>query len=177
MRDFFNLFIEQLEDMYSSETQIIRAMPKLIKSASYSGLKDALTHHLEETKEQVQRLERIFDILDVQPENVTCQAMKGLLTEASELVKSRSNPPVLDAAIICAAQKVEHYEIATYGSLHSFAEHLELDDEIIDLIQETLDEEGNANKKLSKLADGSFFSSSINKEAAEMSPASRRTRR
>ena len=81
MRDFFNLFVEQLEDMYSSEMQIIRSLPKLIKAASYSGLKDALAHHLDETKEQVHRLEAIFEILDIEPEQITCEAMKGLLTD------------------------------------------------------------------------------------------------
>ncbi len=168
MRDFYNLFVEQLEDMYSSEMQIIRSLPKLIKAASYSGLKDALAHHLDETKEQAHRLERIFDILDIEPEQITCEAMKGLLAEASELVRGRASSPVLDAAIILAAQKVEHYEIATYGTLRSFAKHLDVDDEVVDLIQETLDEEGHANKTLTKLADGSFFSSSINQEAADM---------
>lgn len=177
MKDFFNLFVEQLEDMYSSETQIVRSLPKLIKAASYGGLKDALSNHLEETREQIHRLDRIFDILNVEPEEITCEAMRGLLTEASELVRGRVSSPVLDAAIIMAAQKVEHYEIATYGSLRSFARHLDVDDEIVDLIQETLDEEGAANKTLTKLADGSFFSSSINKEAAEMVPASRRGKR
>ncbi len=176
MKDFFNLFIEQLEDMYSSETQIIRSLPKLIKAASYGGLKDALTHHLDETREQVHRIDRIFDILNVEPQQITCEAMRGLLQEASEMIRGRASSPVLDAGIIMAAQKVEHYEIATYGCLRSFAKHLDLDDEIIDLIQETLDEEGNANKTLNKIADGSFFSSSINKEAAEMAPPRRSKR-
>lgn len=176
MKDFFNLFIEQLEDMYSSETQIIRSLPKLIKAASYGGLKDALAHHLDETREQVHRIDRIFDILNIEPEQITCEAMRGLLQEASEMIRGRASSPVLDAGIIMAAQKVEHYEIASYGCLRSFAKHLDLDDEIIDLIQEILDEEGNANKTLSKMADGSFFSSSINKEAAEMA-SPRRTKR
>lgn len=96
-----------------------------------------------------------------------CEAMRGLIKEADDLTQNKSKSATLDAAIISAAQKVEHYEIASYGTLRSFAKHLDLKSEITDLLQETLDEEGSADKKLTKIADGSFLSSGVNKEAVE----------
>ena len=162
-QDLHQLFIDELEDMYSSEHQIVHSLPKLIKAASLPDLKEAITNHLKETQNQVKRIERIFSILSITPKEKTCEAMEGLLKEADELVENKAKSPTLDAAIISAAQKVEHYEIASYGTLRSFAKHLDLDSEISELLQETLNEEGNADKKLTKLADGSFFSSGINK--------------
>jgi ferritin-like metal-binding protein YciE len=169
-QDLYQLFIEELEDVYSAEQQIIDSLPRLIKIASLPELKEALTKHLEETKYQVTRIEKIFSILDTAPEEITCEAMEGLLSEAEKVVENKNKSPVLDAAIISAAQKVEHYEIASYGTLRSFAKHLNFDQEIIDLLQESLDEEGAADKKLTKIADGSFFFNGINKEAAEAGP-------
>lgn len=160
------LFTDELQDMYSAEHQIIEAMPKLIKAASQPELKDALTTHLHETKNQVKRLEEIFGLLNIAAEENTCEAMEGLLKEADELVGGKAKSSTLDAAIISAGQKVEHYEMASYGTLRSFAKHLEMDSEVIDLLQATLDEEGAADKKLTKIACGSFFSSGVNKEAA-----------
>lgn len=165
--DLYQLFIDELADMHSSERQIIESLPKMIKLASFPELKDALSNHLEETKKQSSRIERIFSLLDMSPEEKTCEAMEGLLKEAEDIVSNKARSPTLDAAIISAAQKVEHYEMASYGTLRSFAKNLDLDSEIIDLIQENLDEEGAADKKLTKIADGSLFSSGINKEAAE----------
>lgn len=163
------LFIDELEDMYSSEHQIIKALPKLIKLASAADLKQALSDHLKETEEQVERIATIFSILGIEPEEKTCEAMEGLIKEADEIVKDKSKSAVLDAGIISACQKVEHYEMASYGTLRSFAEHLELDDEIVDLIQETLNEEGAADKKLTKIAEGSIFTftDGVNKDAAD----------
>lgn len=166
-QDLFQLFIEELEDMYSSEHQIIDSLPKLINLASLPDLKEALTNHLKETKNQVRRIEKIFSILNLRAKEKTCEAMEGILKEAEELSENKTKSPSLDAAIISAAQKVEHYEIASYGTLRSFAKHLDLDNEISDLLKETLDEEAAADKKLTKIADGSFFSSGVNKEAAE----------
>lgn len=160
----YELFAEELKDMHSSENQIVKSLPKLIKIASLPELKEALTNHLRETENQVTRIEKIFSILGIHGEE-TCEAMKGLLHEADALTK-RTKSSTLDAAIISAAQKVEHYEIASYGTLRSFAKHLDFDKEIIDLLKETLEEEAAADKKLTKIADGSFFSSGVNKEAA-----------
>jgi ferritin-like metal-binding protein YciE len=160
------LFIDELEDMYNSEKQIVKSLPRLISLASFPDLKEALSKHLKETQNQVTRIEKIFSILDLSVEEKTCDAMEGILKEADELVENKTKAATLDAAIISAAQKVEHYEIASYGTLRSFAKYLDLDSEIIDLIQDTLDEEGAADKTLTKIAEGSLFTSGINKEAA-----------
>lgn len=165
--DLFELFVDELKDMYSSENQIIESLPKLIKLTSLPDLREALSKHLKETENQVRRIEKIFTILNLEHSEKNCQAMRGLLQEAEELTRKKNKSPILDAAIISAAQKVEHYEIASYSTLKSFAKHLDLESEIIDLIQETLDEESAADKKLTKIADGTIFSSGINKEAAE----------
>lgn len=164
---FTQLFIDELEDMYSSEHQMIEALPNMIKAASSDELKEALTNHLKETKNQVTRLNKIFSIMGLQPSENTCEAMEGLIQEAKELIGKKSKSPLLDAAIISAAQKIEHYEIASYGTLRSFAKNLELNSEIATLLQKTLDEEGAADKKLTKIADGSLFSAGINQQAAE----------
>lgn len=175
----YELFLDELADMYSSEKQIVKSLPKLIKAASFPELKEALNKHWNETENQVRRLEKIFSILDLQPEEKTCEAMEGILKEADELVGSKEKSPTLDAAIICAGQKVEHYEIASYGTLRSFAKHLDLDSEIIDLLQDTLYEEGAADKKLTKIADGSFFSfnGGVNTEAAEFTKNKQKMKR
>lgn len=167
--EFFNLFLEELEDMFSAEHQIVKALPDLIKQASLPELKEALSKHLKETEHQVQRIEKIFSMLGMKPKEETCEGMKGIIEEGKEMVKGKAKSAILDAAIISAAQKVEHYEIASYGTLRSFAEFLDLDDDIVDLIQENLDEEGAADKKLTKIAEGSLFTSGINKEAVDTS--------
>lgn len=166
MKALYDIFIEQLEDMYDAELQTIKNLPKLIKICSSPELREVLTTHLEETKEQAARLDRIFVLLKAPRTKIPSEAMKGLLREATDLVKSRDESPVIDAAIIAATQKIEHYELASYATLHSFAKHLGLDNDIVDLLQETLDEEGIVNKTLLKLADGTFFSHSINRKAA-----------
>jgi len=163
------LFIDELQDMYSSEKQIIESLPNLIDLCSFPELKKALSKHLKETEQQLQRLEKVFSILELPAREKKCKAMEGLLKEAQELVEDRTKNAILDAAIISATQKVEHYEIASYGILRSFAKYLEMDDEIVDLLQETLDEEAAADKTLTKIAEGTLFSSGVNKEAAATS--------
>lgn len=165
-QDLHQLFIAELEDMLSAENQIVESLPNLIRLASLPELKEALTTHLKETKNQVNRLDQIFSILSMSPAENTCEGMEGILKEAEELTANKKPSATLDAAIISAAQKVEHYEMASYGTLRSFANHLDLDSEITDLLQESLDEEGAADKKLTKIADGSLFSSGVNKKAA-----------
>ena len=167
-RDLFQLFIDELEDMYSAEIQITEALPKLIKQASLPELKEALTSHLKETEEQVSRIEEIFSILEMTSKAKTCEGMKGILKEGDEMVKNKAKSPVLDAAIISAAQKVEHYEIASYGTLRSFAKHLDLGRDVTELLQATLNEEGSADKKLTKIAEGSFFSEGVNEDAVKV---------
>lgn len=166
-QDLFQLFVDELEDMYSAEHQIIDSLPKLIDLASLKDLKEALQFHLDETENQVKRLEEIFSILNLTPKEEPCEGMEGILKEGNELVANKPKSPILDAAIISVAQKVEHYEIASYGTLRSFAEHLGFDSNVSDLIQENLDEEGAADKKLTKIAEGTLFSKGVNKQAAK----------
>lgn len=164
------LFFDELEDMYSAENQIVDSLPNLIKKASSKDLKEGLKHHLKETKFQVKRIEKIFVLLGKKAKENFCEGMEGLLSETDEMVNGKKKSPVLDAAIISAAQKVEHYEMASYGALRSFAQHLDFDSKIINLIQDSLNEEGAANKKLTKIAEGGLiFGGGVNKEAARLS--------
>lgn len=166
-QNLYQLFIDELQDMYSSEGQIVKSLPHLIKSAFHENLKKALTEHLEETKNQVKRLEEIFSLLDLSSKKKHCRGMEGILKEGEEPVSRQTPSPILDAMIIASAQKVEHYEIASYGTLCSFAKHLNLQKEVGKLLDENLQEEGIADKKLTKIAEGSFFSIGINEEAVE----------
>jgi ferritin-like metal-binding protein YciE len=147
------LYISELRDLYSAENQLLKALPKMAKGASSSELKDAFEKHLEQTKGHVQRLEQVFEQLDESPKGKTCHGMKGLIEEGSEILKEDAEDSVLDAGIIVAAQKVEHYEIASYGSVRTFANLLGKD-EAARLLQSTLDEESEANEILNRLAEG-----------------------
>jgi len=154
------LLVDELKDLYSAENQLVKALPKMAKAAASPELKAAFEEHLEETKGQVDRLVTIFEQLEGSPKGKKCKAMEGLVEEGSEFIDADGEDSVKDAALICAAQKVEHYEIASYGCARTFATLLGLD-EVADLLQETLDEEGNADKKLTELAE-----TVINVEAA-----------
>jgi len=145
------LYIEELRDLHSAENQLLKALPKMAKGASSEELKLAFENHLDQTKVHVERLEEIFERLDETPKGKTCQAMKGLVEEGSEILEEDGEESVLDAGIIAAAQKVEHYEIASYGTVRTFAQLLG-QDEAAELLQETLDEEGEADKLLTQLA-------------------------
>ena len=144
------LYVEELRDVYNAENQLLKALPKMAKGAASAELKQAIEDHLEETEGQIERLEEIFKALDENPKGKTCQAMKGLVEEGSEILEEEGEESVLDAGIIAAAQKVEHYEIATYGTLRTWAKLLG-EEEAADLLQQTLDEEGEADKKLNEL--------------------------
>jgi len=146
------LYISELRDLYSSENQLLKALPKMAKGASSSELKEAFEKHLEQTKGHVQRLEQVFEQLDESPQGKTCQAMKGLIKEGSEILKEEGEDSVLDAGLIVAAQKVEHYEIASYGSVCTFAELLGKN-EAGELLRATLDEESETNEILNQLAE------------------------
>jgi len=167
-QSLYQLFVTELQDMHSAEYLIIDSLPFLIKSALHDDLKEALRHHLNETKQQVTRLEKVFSLLDIPSKKKFCKGMEGILKEAEDLIAYKTPSTVLDAVIIAAAQKVEHYEIATYGTLCSFAKHLHLNSDIVSLLKENLNEEHAADKKLTKIAEGSFFSMGINEEAVEM---------
>jgi len=146
------LYLEELRDLYSAENQLLKALPKIAKRASSSDLKDAFEKHLEQTKGHVERLEQLFGQLDESPKGKTCHGMKGLIEEGSEILKEDGEDSVLDAGIIVAAQKVEHYEIASYGSVRTFANLLG-NDEAARLLQTTLDEESETNEILNRLAE------------------------
>ena len=147
------LYISELRDLYSAENQLLKALPKIAKRASSSDLKDAFEKHLEQTKGHVERLEQLFEQLDESPKGKTCHGMKGLIEEGSEILKEDGEESVLDAGIIVAGQKVEHYEIAAYGSVRTFAKLLG-QTKAADLLQATLDEESQANELLNELAEG-----------------------
>lgn len=146
-----DLLISQVKDLYSAETQIIAAVPKMIKNTSHEKLKKALEDHLEETKTQKERLDKIAKHLKIEIEGETCHAIKGIIKEASEWMKKDADSDVMDAGIIANAQRVEHYEIAGYGTAHQFAEQLGLT-QVAELLAETLKEEKSADKKLTKIA-------------------------
>ena len=151
------LFVDELKDLYSAEKQITKALPKMAKKAENQDLRTAFETHLKETQGQIERLDRIFEILGKSSGGKTCKAMHGLLEEGSETMEETEGQ-VRDAAMICAAQKVEHYEMAGYGSARTWAQQLG-QKEIADLLQQTLDEEGETDHKLTQLA------AQINKQA------------
>ncbi|NND97738.1 MAG: ferritin-like domain-containing protein [Pirellulaceae bacterium] len=146
------LYVHELKDLYSAETQLLDALPKMAQAASDDNLKRAFNDHLEETRNHIQRLETVFASLEFHPGGHKCAAMEGLIEEASDLLKEDIEPEVLDAALIAASQRVEHYEMAGYGTARTYAEKLG-DYKAADLLQSTLDEEGAADKKLSRLAE------------------------
>jgi len=146
------LYIDELRDLYNAENQLVKALPKMAKAASSEELQDAFEKHLEQTKSHVDRLEEVFEEIGEKPKGKTCKAMKGLIDEGSEILKEDGEESVIDAGIIVAAQKVEHYEIASYGSVRTFAQLLGKD-RSADLLQKTLDEESEANEVLNKLAE------------------------
>jgi ferritin-like metal-binding protein YciE len=146
------LYIEELRDLYNAENQLLKALPKMAKGAASPELKLAIEDHLEQTKDHVERLDEIFEKLDKKPTGKTCKAMKGLIEEGSEILEDEGEDSVLDAGIIAAAQKVEHYEIASYGTVRAFADMLGEED-AAELLQQTLDEEGETDKRLTELAE------------------------
>ena len=153
------LYTDELRDLYNAENQLLKALPKMAKAASSEELKEAFEKHLEQTKGHVKRLEQVFEELDEKPKGKTCRAMKGLIEEGSEILQQDGEESILDAGIIVAAQKVEHYEIASYGSVRTFA-HLLGQNKAAELLQTTLDEESETNELLNRLA-----TSTINPEA------------
>jgi len=153
------LYVEELKDLYSAEKQILQALPKMAKKATNAQLRQAFQEHLEVTRMQVERLDRIFELLGKSPRGKKCKGMEGLLEEGKEMMQEDMEDEVMDAALISAAQRVEHYEIAGYGTVRTYAQLLG-EKEHVKLLQQTLDEEGNTDKKLSQLAE-----STINVEA------------
>lgn len=153
VKTLLDLFIHDLSDVYSAEKQITRALPKMIRAASEPKLKEAFQHHLEETQDQIERLDQLVEAHEeVRIVRMKCHALEGLVEEAQELIEATEPGPVRDAGLIGAAQKVEHYEIATYGTLIALAIKLQLG-EASSLLKETLDEEKNTDHKLTSIAE------------------------
>ena len=149
---FQELFVDELKDIYNAEQQLMKALPKMADAASDRQLKAGFSKHLKQTQGHARRLERVFKLLGEKPAGKTCEAMKGLIKEGREIMKEDLPDTVMDAALIGAAQKVEHYEIASYGTLRTYAELMERDD-VAELLQATLDEEGQTDKQLTQIAE------------------------
>lgn len=153
-----DLLVEELRDLHNAENQLIKALPKMAKAATNEELREGFQEHLEQTREHVDRLERCFKLLGEKARGKTCHAMKGLVEEGAEAIEVEAPDPIKDAHLIGAAQRVEHYEIAAYGTARAFAETLG-ETKVAGLLQETLDEEGETDKRLTALAQ------QINEEA------------
>lgn len=154
-----DLYLEQLKDLYSAETQLVDALPKMAEAATAPDLKQGFQEHLRQTQEHVNRLERIFQSLGEKPGGHTCEGMKGLVREGEQMIKMKGEPNVIDAGLIAAAQRVEHYEIAGYGTVRTYAELLG-HDEHVTLLERTLTEEEETDERLTMLAE-----SHVNEEA------------
>jgi len=165
------LYVEELKDTYDAEKQIVKALPKMVKAASTPELQKAFEAHLEQTKGHVQRLEQIFQGLGEEPKAKKCDGMRGILEEGEEVVSEGSEGPVRDAGLIAGAQRVEHYEMAVYGSLKTWAEQLN-DEQAAQLLEETLNEEKKADQKLTQIAE-----SSVNTNASAAANARAASRR
>lgn len=159
METLKDLYTEELKDLWSAEKQLVKALPKMIKAASHAELKGAFSKHLSETEVHVERLEKICADLGISPRGKKCVGMEGLIKEGSELIGEKPDADVLDAGLIAAAQHVEHYEMAGYGCVRTYARQLGYEEQAV-LLQTTLDEEGDTDKLLTEIAV-----SSINLEA------------
>lgn len=162
-----DLYLDELRDLYNAESQITKALPKMAKAASSSELKRAFERHLTQTEGHIARLEQIFQNMDVAPKGKVCKAMQGLVEEGEELLKQKADPEVMDAGLISIAQRVEHYEIAGYGCVRTYAEELG-EKKSVSLLQETLNEEKETDQKLTQLAE-----SRINQKAMATSASAR----
>ena len=151
LQNLRDLFVEELADLYSAETQLVEAIPLMAQAASSTELRNSFQTHLGQTQNQINRLEQIFSQLGVSPSNKTCKGMRGIISEAQETIKENGNPNVKDAALIAQAQRVEHYEIAGYGSVRTYAQQLG-ENRAAELLQQTLNEEAETDKKLTQLA-------------------------
>lgn len=165
MQTLQDLFMNQLKDIYYAEKEIVKTLPKMAGAASQSSLKKAFEHHLEETEDHIERLEQVFEMMGEKASGKKCDAIEGIIEEGKQFIENGKsfNPDVNDAGLISAAQRVEHYEIAAYGTLRAFAEHLGKD-HAAELLQRTLNEEKQADEKLTGIAE-----TTINERAADAS--------
>ena len=167
MENLQDLLTENLKDLYSAEKQLLAALPKMARKATTPSLRQAIESHRDETQEHVTRLEQALEMLGMPARGKPCKAMEGLIEETNDMLEEDADPEVLDAAIIACGNRIEHYEIAAYGTVRTYAQ-LMGNQQMANLLQQTLDEEGNADKKLTALAE-----SSINLEAASGAGRSR----
>ncbi len=152
LKTLHDLYVDQMRDLYNAETQLVKALPEMAKASSSANLRNAFEEHLGQTRQHVERLEHIFNKLNLKPEGKVCKGMQGLIAEGQETIKEKGDKDVKDAAIIAAAQRVEHYEMAGYGAVRTYAQMMGETD-AASLLQKTLDEEGAADKKLTQLAE------------------------
>ncbi len=150
-----DLYVEQLRDMYDAEKQLTKALPKMAKASTSPKLKEAFETHLRETEGHVKRLEQVFTALDMAPRGKKCKAMQGLIEEGSEMMEENGEPEVIDAGLIAAAQRVEHYEMAGYGTVRTYAQTLG-EKQAATLLQQTLDEEKHADELLTQIAENTI---------------------
>jgi ferritin-like metal-binding protein YciE len=160
-----DVFVEQLADLLSAERQLLEALPKLATAASTPDLLDAIEEHLDETREHVARLERVYELANLPATDEECEAMKGLIREGEEVVQADGDPVAKDVALIASAQRVEHYEIAAYGTVRELAKQLDLD-EVASILDDTLSEETAADQRLTRIATGGLFTGGVNQKAA-----------
>ena len=167
------MFVEELKDLYNAENQLIKALPKMAKAASSAELKRAFESHLKETKVHVERLEQVFKSLDEAAKGKKCKAMEGLVEEGSEWMEEDADEDVMDAGLIACAQRVEHYEIAGYGCVRTYAQLLG-ETKAAGLLQKTLDEEGACDKKLTQLAERINVDANDEDDAEDKAPRTKR---
>jgi ferritin-like metal-binding protein YciE len=160
------LLVEELRDIYNAEGQLLKALPKMAKAAQSERLKEAIERHLEETEEHVERLERAFESLGEPVKGKKCKAMEGLIAEGKDVMDEHAESSMLDAALICAAQKIEHYEIASYGTICTWADLLGLG-EVSELLKETLDEEKTTDEALTEIAESEINAEAVTAEGEE----------
>lgn len=172
MNNLEELYVDQLKDLHSAEKQLVQALPKMAQAATSSKLKEGFTTHLEQTRTQVNRLDQIFSRHGISAGGKMCEAMKGLIKEGEEAIQLQGNESVRDAALIAAAQRVEHYEIAGYGTVRAYAKQLGHSDDVT-LLEQTLSEEEKTDKQLSTLAEGGILSDGINDKAMASQSRSR----
>jgi ferritin-like metal-binding protein YciE len=171
-----DLFVEELKDLYSAENQLLKALPKMAKAAASKELKAGFEKHLKQTKGHVERLEQICKEFGVSPKGKKCKAMEGLVEEGAEVIKEDAEPDVKDASLIAAAQRVEHYEIAGYGCVRTYAKLLG-NEQAARLLQQTLDEEGDTDKALSKLAENINVDAMDSEDEPKARPAKKKAKR
>jgi len=170
MESLQDVLVDQLKDLYSAETQLVAALPKLAEKASHLKLKRAFQSHLAETKNHVKRLEKISKVINSKLTGKTCKAMKGLIEEGKEAMKEDGKPSLIDALLIGAAQRVEHYEIAAYGTARAIARHLGMQ-EVSKLLDETIKEEGAADKTLTAISESDILPASRGRGVSRSSAA------